>query len=124
MYGVADFLFQQDLAPDHSVKTTSNWFADHGITVLDWPANLPDMNSLENLWGIVKRKMRHTRPNNTDGLKASIKETWASIMPQQCHRLIATMPRHTDAVILAKGAQPSIECINNNTLQKVDVSVL
>lgn len=44
LYGDADFLFQQDLAPAHSAKTTSNWFADHGITVLDWPANSPDLN--------------------------------------------------------------------------------
>ncbi len=31
----------------------------------------------ENLWSIVKRKMRDTRPNNADDLKAVIKATWA-----------------------------------------------
>ncbi len=51
----------------------------------------------------VKRKMRDTRPNNTDDLKAAIKATWASITPEQCHRLIAFMPRCIDAVIHAKG---------------------
>ncbi len=30
------------LAPARSAKTTSKWFADHDITVLDWPANMPD----------------------------------------------------------------------------------
>ncbi len=34
--------------------------------------------AIENLWGIVKRKMRDTRPNNADDLKATVKETWAS----------------------------------------------
>ncbi len=58
----------------------------------------------ENLWGIVKRKMRDTRPNNADDLKAAIKETWASIPPQQCHKLITSMPRRIEAVIKAKGA--------------------
>ncbi len=28
----------------HSAKTTSKWFADHNITVLDWPANMADLN--------------------------------------------------------------------------------
>ncbi|KAF7653417.1 hypothetical protein LDENG_00083130 [Lucifuga dentata] len=37
LYGDADFLFQH-------AKTTRNWFADHGVTVLDWLANLPDLN--------------------------------------------------------------------------------
>ena len=72
--GDADFLFQQDLAPAHSAKTTSNWFADHSIPLLDWPANTPDLSPIENLWCIiVKRKIRDTRPNNADEVKAAIK---------------------------------------------------
>ncbi len=104
LYGDADFIFQQDLAPAHTAKGTKSWFSDHGVTVLDWPANSPDLNPVENLWGIVKRKMRDTRPNNADDLKATVKETWASIPPQQCHKLITSMPRRIEAVIKAKGA--------------------
>ncbi len=104
LYGDADFIFQQDLAPAHTAKCTKSWFNDHGVTVLDWPANSPDLNPIENLWGIVKRKMRDTRPNNADELKATVKETWASIPPQQCHKLITSMPRRIEAVIKAKGA--------------------
>ncbi len=104
LYGNADFIFQQDLAPAHTAKGTKSWFNDHGVTVLDWPANSPDLNPIENLWGIVKRKMRDTRPNNADDLKATVKETWASIPPQQCHKLITSMPRRIEAVIKAKGA--------------------
>ncbi len=104
LYGDADFIFHQDLAPAHTDKGTKSWFNDHGVTVLDWPANSPDLNPIENLWGIVKRKMRDTRPNNADELKAAIKATWASIPPQQCHKLITSMPRRIEAVIKAKGA--------------------
>ncbi len=35
LYGDADFIFQQDLAPAHSAKPTSTWFKDHGIPVLN-----------------------------------------------------------------------------------------
>ncbi len=104
LYGDADFIFQEDLAPAHTAKGTKSWFNDHGVTVLDWPAISPDLNPIENLWGIVKRKMRDARPNNADDLKAAIKETWASIPPQQCHKLITSMPRRIEAVIKAKGA--------------------
>ncbi len=45
--------------------------------VLDWPANSLDLNPIENLQGIFKRKMRNKRPKNTDELKATVKETWA-----------------------------------------------
>ncbi len=122
LYG--DFIFQQDLAPAHSAKGTKSWFNDHGITVLDLPANSPDLNPIENLWDIVKRKMKDTRPNNTDDPKATIKATWASITPEQCHRLIDSMPRRIDAEIHAKGGPPKY-CVHRNehTFQKPDISV-
>ncbi len=78
LYGDDDFIFQQDFTPAHTAKGTKSWFNEHGATVLDWLANSPDLNPIENLWGIVKRKMRDTRPNNADELKATVKETWAS----------------------------------------------
>ncbi len=96
----------------------------HVVTVLDWPANSPDLNPIENLWGIVNRKMRDTRPNNGDDLKATIKATWASITHEQCHRLMASIPRRIDAVIHAKGG-PTKYWVHRNehTFQKPVISV-
>ncbi len=34
----ADFIFQQDLAPAHTTKSTKRWLNDHGVGVLDWTA--------------------------------------------------------------------------------------
>ena len=103
LYGDADFIFQQDLAPAHTAKSTKTWFNDRGITVLDWSENLPDLNPIENLWGIAKRKMRDMTPNNAEKLKAALEASWSSITPQQSHRLITSIPRHIEAVILQKG---------------------
>ncbi len=99
-----DFIFQQDLSPAHTAKSTKSWLNDHGVGVLDRPANSSDLNPIENLWGIVKRKMRNKRPKNADELKTTVKETWTSIHPQQCHKLITSMPRRIETVIKAKGA--------------------
>ncbi len=100
----ADFIFQQDLAPAYTAKSAKSWLNDHGVGVLDWPANSPDLNPKENLWGIVKMKMRNKRPKNAYELKATDKETWDSIPPQQCHKLITSMPRRIEPVIKAKVA--------------------
>ncbi len=99
----ADFIFQQDLAPAHTAKSTKSRLNDQ-VGVLDWPANSPDLNPIENLWSIVRMKMRNKRSKNADELKATVKETWASIPPQQCHKLITSMPCLIEAVIKAKGA--------------------
>ncbi len=91
-----------------------------------WSTVFSEVHShAENLWGIVKRKMRDTRPNNADELKATVKETLASIPPQQCHKLITSMPRRIEAVIKAKGA-PTKYCtytVNEHTFQKANNSL-
>ncbi len=38
----ADFIFQQDLAPTHTAKSTKSWLNDHGVGVLDWPLTSPE----------------------------------------------------------------------------------
>ncbi len=100
----ADFIFQQDMTHAHTAERTKTWLKDHGVGVLDWPANSPDLNPIDNLWGIINRKMRNKKPKNADELKATVKETRASIPPQQCHKLITSMPRRIEPVIKAKGA--------------------
>ncbi len=100
----ADLIFQQDLAPAHTAKSTKSWLNDHDVGLLDWSANSPDLDPIVNQWGIVKRKMRNKRPKNADELKATVKETWASMPPQQCHKRITSMPRRIEAIIKAKGA--------------------
>ncbi len=39
----ADFIFQQDLAPAQTAKSIKSWLNDHGVGVLDWPANSPEI---------------------------------------------------------------------------------
>lgn len=54
----------QGLAPAHTIIT---WVHDHGIVLLNWPAKLPEL-PIGTLCGLVKRRLRDTRYNNTDEL--------------------------------------------------------
>ena len=38
-----------------TAKSTKTWFNDHSITVLDWPANSPDLNPRESTGALPKR---------------------------------------------------------------------
>lgn len=54
-----DFIFQQDLGHAHTTNGVYCSFNSHGVTVLDWPANSPDLNLIETLCSVVKRKMSY-----------------------------------------------------------------
>src|SRR5262249_55954312 len=46
--------FQHDNDPKHTANATKE---EHGIEVLNWPPNSPDLNPIENLWAWMKRKV-------------------------------------------------------------------
>ncbi len=121
LYGEADFILQQDLAPAHTAKGTKSWFNDHGVTVIDWPANSPDLNPIDNLSQEEEERHQTQQCRRPEGHYQS---NLVSITPEQCHRLITSMPRRIDSVIPSKG-DPTKYWVHRNehTSQKPDISV-
>lgn len=84
-------------------KKTKKWLEENGIEVLDWPSSSPDLNPIENLWAIMKRKLRNEPQRTVDGLKSKIQEIWDSITPEDCQKLVSTMPKRVETVLKNKG---------------------
>ncbi|GIX98267.1 DDE_3 domain-containing protein [Caerostris darwini] len=49
-------VFQRDLTSCHTIKLITK-FLQEKLTVLDWPGNSTDVNRIENLSSIVKRRV-------------------------------------------------------------------
>ena len=96
-------LFQQDNAKPHSARLTTAWLRSKRVRVLDWPACSPDLSPIENVWRIMKRKIRQRRPRTVEQLKLYIKQEWERIPPTKLQQLVSSVPKRLLSVVKRKG---------------------
>ncbi len=85
--------FQHDNARPHTASITTSWLRRRRIQVLKWPACSPDLSPIENIWRIIKRKMRQRRPKTVEQLEACIRQEWDNIPIPKLEQLVSSVPR-------------------------------
>ena len=92
-------MFQQDNAPAHTAKDTKTVFETENIEILKWPAYSPNLNPIENLWGIQESNVDRRRPKDVNELQVFAKEEWRKFSQKIVRACINSMPNRLEQVI-------------------------
>ncbi len=108
----SELMFMQNNASIHRVRKSKLWFQENDIEVMKWSSYSFDLNSIENLWALLKKKIYKVYSNlnslKNKGEKAEIQlfqileKIWRNLRKKVMKGLIFSMSRRCAAVIKAK----------------------
>lgn len=103
--GVENAIFQQDSAPCHTSKLVKAFFRENNIYCLEWPGNSPDINPIENLWAIVKKRLRKLDCTTKEKMICAVITVWFhdDEIKKICDNLVASMPKRLQTLIKERG---------------------
>ena len=91
--------------PDGRKFRTFGWFKLNRVNVIKSPPYSPDLNPIENLFSIVKKKLRGRRFTSDQDLFDAASQAWNTIPIDMLINLVDSMPDRINAVIEANGWQ-------------------
>ena len=93
----------EDNDPKHRSKLCKSWKEENGVKVMDWPAQSPDCNPIENVWGLMKARLRQRKIVSNFGLIRAIKEEWRALEIEYAEKLAQSCARRCQAVLANNG---------------------
>ena len=96
-------VFMQDNTPCHTAKFVKTFLSDEDVTVMEWPAQSPDINPIENVWKLLNERAKEKNPRNIAKLWTNLKGEWEKIFISDCKTLICSCSKRCQAIIESKG---------------------
>ncbi|GBM76716.1 Transposable element Tc3 transposase [Araneus ventricosus] len=104
--GERNWEYQHDNAPTHTSSATKNYLNSKNVTVLEWPPISPDLNPIENVRGIVSRKVYENGGqfySVNAFIQTFIESAWYKLELEILQTLIMSMEKRVYGVLLKNG---------------------
>ena len=90
----------QDNARCHTAQTAMAYLRDQNVTILEWPPQSPDLNPIENLWALLKSKLKKISgfPRNRAELIERAQACWAQMEAEKVDNTLLSMPKRVQEV--------------------------
>ena len=79
----------------HKVRSIQNWFVEIVVEELDWPAQSPDLNPIEQIWVELESRLRArpNRPTSMPDLTNAFVAEWKQVPAAMFQHLVESLPR-------------------------------
>ncbi|GFU96828.1 transposable element Tcb2 transposase [Trichonephila clavipes] len=101
----AEFLVMYGNVRPHRANIVDECLQSEDITRMDWPAYSPDLNTMQNEWDMLGRRIavRQLPPTCLPELRRALFDEWCNIPQDKIDNLILTMRRRCKACIVSSG---------------------
>jgi len=105
LYPRRNFRICMDRDPKHTAKLTREYMKSAKINYLEeYPQKSPDLNPIENIWGLMEKELKKLHITNTYHLKAALRSIWIRLTrAERMEHLINDMTKRMREVIASKG---------------------
>ena len=101
-------VFQDDNVRPHRRHIVNDFVRVKNINRMDWPANSPDLNPIENLWDdLGRRTYRDNPPQTIRQLRHCLAQEWQNIPQATILRCVGSMRKRCQECVNARGGHIS-----------------
>ncbi|GFV17442.1 transposable element Tcb2 transposase [Trichonephila clavipes] len=99
------FLFMDNNAPCNRTVAAEQLLESEDIEPMDWPARSTDLNTIENVWDFLGRRLaaRTLPPVTIRKLRLALQDEWAAMPQQLIDTLILSMGRRYETCLAVRG---------------------
>ena len=89
----------------HTSKRIITFERETDLLRMNWPAQSPDLNPIENLWHIIKIRVsaRRHQIHTLEAMEKAIIDEWGRLTEKDFRKCIESIPERCRLVIAAKG---------------------
>lgn len=101
--GNRDWLLLEDNDPKHKSRLCTQWKERHDVHEMFWPPQSPDCNPIENVWALLKARLKGKTFRSLTHLGNFLKRQWKSFPTEYAKNLSQSMPSRCARVIEKQG---------------------